>query len=89
MLKLWNIPLFYLWPLGKCPCAHSDISAAVTQRPRSKVMSTENCSPGEEPKVEHSGAEVVDTSLISTMDENKRLQRSAWRRLAERKHSLM
>lgn len=52
-------------------------------------MSTENCSPGEEPKVEHSGAEVVDTSLISTMDENKRLQRSAWRRLAERTHSLM
>lgn len=43
----------------------------VRQRPRLKGISTEACTPGEEPKVEHSGVGVLDTFLIGAMDDEE------------------
>lgn len=38
--------------------------SGVRQRPRLKVISSEACTPGEEPKVERGRMDVVDTFLI-------------------------
>lgn len=38
-------------------------------------MSTEDCPPGEDPKVEHSGTEAVGTSLVRAVGDDGRLRR--------------
>lgn len=66
--KVWNVPSFNLCSRETCTCFTPTSPSRVRQRPRLKVTSVEERTPGEQAKVEHRGTEAVDTFLIGAMD---------------------
>lgn len=72
LAKAQDAPSFNLCVHSHETCTYTPPSASsARERLRLKVMSTQACTPWEEPKVEHSRMVILDTFLTSPRDEER------------------